>query len=632
MTTHADVCYNITKLELIDPELPEPVDIFDTRSFTMPNHPVTVTAEVTPRKYLLTIRYVVDADPSIIIPNFTQQYEYNYTYEVPSPVLTDYEPVEGYAIVTGEMPCKNKTVVVHYIGKKHNITSECANLQDEYNYTLTTNPADEARFGETVTVTVTPPEHVSVAGLVITDANDNPVAHTPGVYDEENGTFTFTFVMPSSDVNVCPDFTEKYWDDYGPADISWFTRDKDVYELTTDSMLGGLAALVSGREWLYDGVLCDPYFTELEVNGDGTETNRGFDFRGITIIVNSPDGAPIDLIEHKWRPIGAQRQYLKQFNGTFDGQNIEIVNMDTYNMAPLDSDENGSCEAFFGNVGRYGQVLNLNISGSATGRYFTAGVAGTNYGIIANCVANVVVRSEFSAGGIVGNNYGIVVNSYCTSPEVNCMAAAASKDANNYFVGGVASYNNGIISNCHSVALLVKGGTMGNNVTVNFGGLVGVNDGEVSYCYWKVNPIAPALGGGTVEATNCNVLNNGSAAALNSRSQALASEYEALEDLTFNGWKQGAEYPVFDLERGIMSSNEHDINVDIYPNPTKGMVYILSENIQRVSVFNMFGQMVLDTEINSNEATINMSTFSAGVYMVRIATAEGITTKNVVVE
>ena len=341
----------------------------------------------------------------------------------------------------------------------------------------------------------------------------------------------------------------------------------------------------------------------------------------------------IDLIEHKWRPIGAQILYTKYFQGYFDGQNTEIINMRTADFTledPNNTDsENGSCQAFFGNVGDEAVITNLHIQGVATGRYFTAGIAGVNYGTIINSVANVKVKSEFEAGGIVGNNFGMLLNDYCIADTIDCMAAMPLRSTNNEYIGGVAAYNGGVITNCHSVAYLKRGGTMGNNPINYYGGVVGMNDNDmVSYCYWKVNPIEEGVGGGNA-LVNCAVISTSTAAAMNAKAQELAAEY----GFELNGWIQGDDgYPVFDLSRMVMSNTESNINVNLYPNPTKDIVNIFSDNIQRVTVFNMFGQMVLDAEVNGNQTQINMTGFATGIYMVRIATAEGTVTRNIVVE
>ena len=620
-------CANCTALWYED-ENGNPVDILATATFTMPNYPVTVYGEFVKWDWNLTINYVVDADPSIHIAPHTEVLHLGDPIHVVSPTVAGYEPVEGMNVVDDVMPCHDYTITVHYIGQEHNITF--CEAMAEFATEWSTSPADAARFHDIVTINITAKEGQSITNVSVIP--QGPTATTaPTVTTVSNGVYTFE--MPSSDVMICIATEEKFWDGWSIGDISWFINNEDAteYTLTTDSMLGGLAALVSGREWLFQDNPEEPWLYGDDREQYTAEEVAQFNFAGKTIYVEDKYGnGVIDLIEHKWRPIGAQFEFMKKFQGYFDGQNVEIINMRTGDYTNFNEPGNGACQAFFGNVGDQAVITNLHIQGVVVkGRYFSAGIAGVNEGHIINSVANVKVNSEFEAGGIVGNNFGWIYNSYCIADTINCTAAmpVTAKATNNYYVGGVAAYNGGIITNCHSVAYLHRGGTEGNNPQNWYGGVVGMNDGEVSYCYWLESELEGGVGGGAGTFENCDVIKPATVSLLNNEISNLDAAYE------YNVWKQGDDnYPVFDLERVIMSNNEHNINVDLYPNPTKGMVNIFSENIQRVTVFNMFGQMVLDTEVNGNETSINMSSFSAGVYMVRIATAEGVVSRNVIVE
>jgi len=614
---YPDWCYDMQSLTVDMGN--EVIDISNTKTFTMPNNPVTVSAVFVPKNWKLTVNYVTLAGESLgsdVYPNMHLDDEIlvaDYAKE-----FEDYELVEDMN-QDATMICGNMTITYTYQGKMHNISfcEEDATVEPEYHVTYTTDPEGEARYGETVALTVTVEEEgVTIMGVTITDAEGNEVPYTGS-----NG--EFSFVMPTSDVTICASFDEEYWDDRGPADITWYLEDpnKTEYVLTTDSMLGGLAALVTGRDWIVEDELID------------AETLATIDFAGVTIIVNSEqEEGEINLIEHKWRPIGAQIEFLKQFQGIFDGNGHIITNMRTVDITHYNEEFNGSCQGFFGTVGENGIVNDVNIQGTAEGRYFTAGVAAVNYGLIMNCVADVQVKSEFQAGGIVCNNYssGYVINSYCISDHVECISAAPNRDnpTNNYYVGGVASFNEGTIINCHSAAQLIKGN--GTNPINYYGGVVGMNEGEVANCYWVVNPIEPGMGGGNGLFTDCAVIDDNTADLMTATAEDLIEQFE----LDFFTWTDGTEgYPVFDLtSRNVMNSNDNQLEVVLYPNPTKDIVKIFSNNIQRVTVYNMFGQMVLDNQVNGNETTIRMNGLSAGVYMVKVTTAEGIATRNVVLE
>ena len=69
-------------------------------------------------------------------------------------------------------------------------------------------------------------------------------------------------------------------------------------------------------------------------------------------------------------------------------------------------------------------------------------------------------------------------------------------------------------------------------------------------------------------------------------------------------------------------------NVSLYPNPTDGIVNIESTGTMTISVMNMLGQKVIETTATDN-ANIDLSGFEAGIYMVRVDTANGTITEKV---
>lgn len=72
--------------------------------------------------------------------------------------------------------------------------------------------------------------------------------------------------------------------------------------------------------------------------------------------------------------------------------------------------------------------------------------------------------------------------------------------------------------------------------------------------------------------------------------------------------------------------------VNIYPNPTNGILNIKAENINRVEIFNLVGQKIYNVDLNRDEFSIDMNQYGNGLYLVRIS-ANGVeTTKRVVVE
>lgn len=94
-------------------------------------------------------------------------------------------------------------------------------------------------------------------------------------------------------------------------------------------------------------------------------------------------------------------------------------------------------------------------------------------------------------------------------------------------------------------------------------------------------------------------------------------------------WIDFLVFPPDAIVLGIGSYVED--NVNLYPNPTTGLVNIEGEGMQHISVMNTMGQMIYDTEISGNN-TLNLSRFGAGIYMIRIATESGVIVKRLTIE
>jgi hypothetical protein len=70
----------------------------------------------------------------------------------------------------------------------------------------------------------------------------------------------------------------------------------------------------------------------------------------------------------------------------------------------------------------------------------------------------------------------------------------------------------------------------------------------------------------------------------------------------------------------IGESNEA---ISVYPNPTSGNVSILASGINHVAVMNAIGQVIYESNADGNMATLDMSQYQNGVYMVRVTTENG---------
>jgi hypothetical protein len=165
----------------------------------------------------------------------------------------------------------------------------------------------------------------------------------------------------------------------------------------------------------------------------------------------------IDLGGAVWEPIA-------EFPGTFNGNGYTISN---FSVNKGDADYVG----FFGSVALGGAVKNLTLQNAAvTGRDFTGGLAGTNYGAITNCrVTGSVTGNDGHnyVGGLVGFNAG----------EIRESRATANVCHANWYVGGLVGANIG------SITLSCATGNV-QNASTCVGGLVGQNrGGSIGNCY-----------------------------------------------------------------------------------------------------------------------------------------------------
>lgn len=82
-----------------------------------------------------------------------------------------------------------------------------------------------------------------------------------------------------------------------------------------------------------------------------------------------------------------------------------------------------------------------------------------------------------------------------------------------------------------------------------------------------------------------------------------------------------------------VSVNEYNqIEVSVYPNPATDYVQVTSDQIERVEVYNMMGQLVFDQLCGDSHLVIPTNGFAPGTYAVKVTTTNGTMTKQVVVK
>lgn len=64
-------------------------------------------------------------------------------------------------------------------------------------------------------------------------------------------------------------------------------------------------------------------------------------------------------------------------------------------------------------------------------------------------------------------------------------------------------------------------------------------------------------------------------------------------------------------------------NVQIYPNPTSGVIVVKAEMMNGIEVFNSLGQTILVKDVENDEVSLDLSSFGSGIYFISILTENG---------
>ncbi len=81
----------------------------------------------------------------------------------------------------------------------------------------------------------------------------------------------------------------------------------------------------------------------------------------------------------------------------------------------------------------------------------------------------------------------------------------------------------------------------------------------------------------------------------------------------------------------VSGIQNHDNVIELYPNPTSDRCVVRSnDNMESVSVYNVFGQLMETVAVQGNQVEINLGQYAAGTYFLRIVSESGIATRTVV--
>lgn len=74
------------------------------------------------------------------------------------------------------------------------------------------------------------------------------------------------------------------------------------------------------------------------------------------------------------------------------------------------------------------------------------------------------------------------------------------------------------------------------------------------------------------------------------------------------------------------------LKANIFPNPTQDNITIQMEGMKQISIVNGIGQKMFRADVETDIYTLDMSQFGQGIFVVRIATENGLAVKHIVVE
>ena len=178
----------------------------------------------------------------------------------------------------------------------------------------------------------------------------------------------------------------------------------------------------------------------------------------------------IDAGDVLFTPVGNQ---TNPFTGSFDGSNGWIIN--------LTIESSGDNVGLFGFTGAGAVIKKVNLQMiNVDGNDNVGGLVGTNNGNISESLVTGSVNGSENVGGLVGINNGNVTDSFSRA-QVKGLS----------IVGGLIGYNgaNGDINRTYAAGLVnATGGSAG--------GLIGLNNGDVSSSFWDVQTTGQATSAG----------------------------------------------------------------------------------------------------------------------------------------
>lgn len=136
---------------------------------------------------------------------------------------------------------------------------------------------------------------------------------------------------------------------------------------------------------------------------------------------------------------------------------------------------------------------------------------------------------------------------------------------------------------------------------------------KISHCNWALND----------KDEGASVLKPGSSSTGNWTANDLTASGVFVKNIVEN-WNSDCN--------NLSVAEFNDGKFDLYPNPTNGFVTIKGDDIQKVEVFNVNGQLIRNITINEKQFNIDLSNLLTSMYFVRVTTNNGVFVKKIVIK
>ena len=84
-------------------------------------------------------------------------------------------------------------------------------------------------------------------------------------------------------------------------------------------------------------------------------------------------------------------------------------------------------------------------------------------------------------------------------------------------------------------------------------------------------------------------------------------------------------YQILPCNGGVNAIDELQFNAEVYPNPASEIIHLNSnQKIKYFNIYNSLGKTILNASNLSNSASINISAFTSGIYLLEFVNEKGI--------